>query len=109
MKKDEKFDKMNLMIHFESSFTNKSVGEAFFNFLKTEFNEEPWNFITDVNSIKKQKNKKEKILLIQKIIEKYIKDDSVSEINVSGKTKLEILTAFQIQEGNRRMGNRYTH
>jgi hypothetical protein len=37
--KTEKLDKRNFMIHFNSALTNKDVGDLFFKFLKSEFNE----------------------------------------------------------------------
>jgi hypothetical protein len=101
--KQSKFETTNLMIHFESAFTNKTVGETFFKFLKTEFNSEPWLFLTEASNIKEQKTEKEKIVLVQKIVEKYIKDGSSCEINVSGKTKTDFGKHTTSRRKHRRM------
>ena len=93
----EKFDKKNYMIHFESVFINKTVHDSFRSFLKTEFNEQPLDFLVEVEKFEKLTKIKEKIKKIHEIIEIYIKEDSKEEINISGKLKKQLLKQYEPQ------------
>jgi hypothetical protein len=96
--KEEKFDKKNYVIHFDSIYINETVQQSFLAFLKTEINEGPLNFLMDVKKLETLKKTKEKVELIHKIMEKYLKTDSKDEINISGKLKGEILSEFEVQK-----------
>jgi hypothetical protein len=85
----------NLMIHFNAALTKKAVGDLFLQFLKSEFNEEPWNFLNQVNSMKELKDKEEKLKMIEEIILCYLQKDSKFEINVSGKLKHEAYSKLE--------------
>jgi hypothetical protein len=93
--KQEKLDKRNFMIHFNAALTNKTVGNLFLKFLKSEFNEEPWNFLNQINLMKELKEKGEKMNKIEEIIQDYLLKDSKYEINVSGKLKTESNLKFK--------------
>jgi hypothetical protein len=93
----EKLDFENFVIHFNSSLTNKTVGDLFRKYLKSEFNSEPWDFLMKIKEMKNLTEVNEKIELIKNILKTYIHSDSQSEINISGKMKSELLSTFELQ------------
>eukprot|EP01080_Neovahlkampfia_damariscottae_P010931 gene10931-3637_t len=90
----------NYMIHYESAFSNKTVGEALRKHLSVEFNEEPFDFIMKINEMKNSHNTKEKIKLINDILDLYLQTGSEHEVNISGKSKKEIFSIFEEQKEN---------
>eukprot|EP01080_Neovahlkampfia_damariscottae_P010953 gene10953-3661_t len=93
----EKFDKKNYMIHFESIFINKIVHGSFRDFLKTEYNQQPLDFLMEIEKYKKLTKEKEQIKKIHEIVSIYLNEESKEEINISGKLKLELLDQYKPQ------------
>jgi hypothetical protein len=87
----------NFVIHFNSSLTNKTVGELFRKYLLSEFNSEPFDFLVKIKEMKILSNIQEKIEFIKIILNTYVHSDSKSEINISGKMKSELLSTFEVQ------------
>jgi hypothetical protein len=96
--KEEKVEKKNFVIHFDSIYVNETVQNSFKAFLKTEINDGPLNFLMDVKKLETLKKTKEKVQLLHEIVENYLKTDSKDEINISGKLKEEILSEFEAQK-----------
>eukprot|EP01080_Neovahlkampfia_damariscottae_P004083 gene4083-7372_t len=88
----------NLTIHFDSIFSNSHVHEEYHSFLKTEFNQEPLNFLSEAKKIQKVLDKKQQVSLVKSIMDEYIRVNSKSEINISHQVKETILQKFQPQE-----------
>jgi hypothetical protein len=86
-----------ITIHFDSIFKNNIVGESFHEFLKTEFNEEPWNFLKQVEAYKKIQKLEHKIVKIEEILTEYINPYAEHEINISGKSKIKLISNFEKQ------------
>jgi hypothetical protein len=85
-------DKDNIFVNFESSFEKEDIKLIFLDYLKTEFNVEPFNFLLDLKKLEKETDK---ITFVEYIIEKYILEGSPSEVNISGKCRSEILNDFE--------------
>jgi hypothetical protein len=87
----------NYVVHYGSIYTNKKVAEAFQTFLKQEHNQDTFNFLLEVNSLKQEENK---IKRCKEIIQKYINTGAPNEINLSVETKKFILSTFEPQLEN---------
>jgi hypothetical protein len=95
MKRTKSFEVKNFIVHFDAIFTNQELSKCFQQFLKSEFNEEPFLFL---NSVQQLSEKKEKTILIEKmllIVEDFLIPGSNREINVSGKSKIPILEFYE--------------
>jgi hypothetical protein len=92
--KNRNIKKEMYCVHFEASLTNKSVGDAFKDFLKTEFNEDSWNFLEEVKKLKEVKDKDQISTLCAKIFEIYFKDDSKFQLNISSESKENLKKNF---------------
>jgi hypothetical protein len=82
--------KEDFIVVFESSLKNKSVGSAFFQFLKSEFNEEPWIFLDEIQQLKEMKDETKILKKIKQLYETFIEEKSKCELNISS-TKRENL------------------
>jgi hypothetical protein len=88
--KKNKVKKEDFVIHFESSLTHRSVGNAFQDFLKTEFNQEPWEFIKEVQKLKEVKEKTQIYKKIESIYQTFIQVKSEKELNLSSVTRKKL-------------------
>ena len=99
MKRTQSFDVKNFIVHFDSVFTKPDVSKEFQNFLKSEFNEEPWLFMMEVKKQNSEEIQKDKKILIEttlKIIEEFLLDGSTKEINISGRSKKSIVETYEL-------------
>jgi hypothetical protein len=88
-------DKENILVNFESVFEKEEIKQIFLDYLKTEFNVEPFYFLLDLKKLEKET----KILtFVEYIIEKYILEGSPSEVNISGKCRTDILNDFENED-----------
>jgi len=94
----EVFNKAEYTIHFDSVFTNKKMNNAFKDFLATEHNLEPWNFLQDVISLETVTDPKEQLKKSKEISIRYIEEKGKDEINISGDTRNLITDALKKQE-----------
>jgi hypothetical protein len=97
---DDDFDLRNYTIPRESLFEYPDIGEAFYYFLKQEMNPEPWEFLQDVKFFKKLKSIKEKIKLMNEILELFILPGSTKLLNLSAHTKSKLLNSLNDQLEN---------
>jgi hypothetical protein len=95
--KNRNIKKEMYCVHFEASLTNKSVAEAFKEFLKTEFNEDSWNFLEEVKKLKETKEKEEITNCCVKIFERYLSDESKFQLNISSESKENLKKNFNFQ------------
>eukprot|EP01080_Neovahlkampfia_damariscottae_P002120 gene2120-1986_t len=94
-----KVDKTKYILLFESIYTNDEVGDAFQDYLKTEYNEEPLKFLRAVLALKTSKEEfKYSIEPVKAIMKNYIVDGAPYEVNISFKTKDKLLQQFKPQE-----------
>jgi hypothetical protein len=96
-RKEKKLDKEKFIVNFKAIYTCSLLNTNFSNFLASEFNVEPLNFLWDVKKIETMQNIAEIIVHIQKILDTYIVHNSPCEINISGKSKIDILELFSSQ------------
>jgi hypothetical protein len=97
MKKFSSFSLENYELLFSSVFTNETVKTAFKNFLKSEFNLEPFLFILEVEELESIAPEKQLQKSIS-ILKKYIQDEAEFQINISFDKKKEILKLYEIQQ-----------
>jgi hypothetical protein len=97
VRKEKNIKKENFIINFKAIYTCPQLNTSFTKFLSSEFNNEPLNFLWDVKKIEIMENIEEIILHVQKIFENYIFQNSPCEINISGKSKHDILEEFSKQ------------
>jgi hypothetical protein len=93
--KVSKADKEKIMINFQSASEKEDIGEIFLKFLKSEFNQEPWLFLKEIKKLDSLKDEDEISKQVNYLMDTYIKDNSVSEVNISGKSKRELLQDFE--------------
>jgi hypothetical protein len=96
----KEFNHKNFVLHFESIFIEKEIGNEFHSFLKSEFNEEPWLFLFCLKELSHIKDKKIAIQKSKKIVEEFLMEKSIYEINISGKSKITILEQYHLQKLN---------
>ena len=96
----EAFNKNEYTVHFDSVFKNKKMGSAFKDFLATEHNIEPWNFLQDVLTVEGTTNSKEKMKKTKEIIKNYIEPGSKDEINISSDIRGALLNTFKEHENS---------
>jgi hypothetical protein len=82
--KDYKYD-------FDSLYENKKTKKYVIKFMEKSFISENHYFLESVHNFKNQKNLNLKKELVKNIIEKYIEDDSLYEINLPSRIKNNIL------------------
>jgi hypothetical protein len=97
MKKFSSFSLENYELLFSSVFTNETVKTAFKNFLRSEFNLEPFLFILEVEELETIAPEKQLQKSIS-ILKKYIQDEAEFQINISFDKKKEILKLYEIQQ-----------
>jgi hypothetical protein len=90
----KEFDHLNFSLHFESVFIEKEIGNAFSEFLKTEFNQEPWKFLCKLKELGNLKDFTAFKDNSKKIILDFINEGSPNEINISGKSKLTLMENY---------------
>jgi hypothetical protein len=95
------FDITTYTIEFESIFIHNDLEDAFYNFLKTEFNTEPFECIKRIDAFQKIDSKKEKVEKLSKFIEEFINEGSEKEVNISKETKQEIFKNLGSQLSNK--------
>lgn len=83
-----------------SFLTIKSIGDAFFEYLKKEVNQEPLEFLLETQNFKKDKSE-EDIQLFYKLYNNFIKIKCQKQINLSGKTVKEIEKFIKEHETNK--------
>jgi hypothetical protein len=88
------FDKSIYVLHFNSAFVEKDIGQEFHSFLKSEMNEEPWLFLMELKELQKSTVIDEFLSFSKKIIDHHILDKSKYEINLHGNTKTCVLDFF---------------
>ena len=71
---------------------------AFKEFLISEHNLEPWNFLQSVLSLETLTDVKEKIKKSTEIFNKFIEVGSKEEINISGDTREKLIKTFETQK-----------
>jgi hypothetical protein len=91
----KEFNHLQFVLHFDSIFLEKEIGKEFHTFLKTELNEEPWIFLCELKELKSFKEEKLFIEESTRIINEFISQNSLREINISGKSKLTLTEHFQ--------------
>jgi len=96
----ETFNKAEYTVHFDSVFTNKKMSGAFKDFLVTEHNLEPYNFLQEIISLENTTNPKEQMKKVKDIIKQYIETGSKKEINISGDIRNAILETFKTHENS---------
>ena len=96
----ESFNKNEYTVHFDSVFTNKKMASGFKDFLASEHNVEPWNFLQDVLTLEGTSNGKDQLKKAKEIIKNYIAVGSKNEINISGDIRSEITENFKTQENS---------
>jgi hypothetical protein len=79
--------KEDFIVLFEASLKNKNIGSAFFEFLKSEFNEEPWIFLDEVQQLKEMKDETKILKRINQLYETFIEEKSKYELNISSTTR----------------------
>jgi hypothetical protein len=95
------FDITTYTIEFESIFIHSDLEEAFFIFLKSEFNTEPFECIKRIDALKKIDSNKEKLEKTLKFIEEFIQEGSDKEVNISKETKQELFKNIESQLSNK--------
>jgi hypothetical protein len=86
------FDVTKYQIIYNSVFESEEVKQSFHKHLKEEFNDEQFEFLLEVQKFKKEVEKEQKLKLFFHILETFIFDGSKCELNLSGKTKTDILS-----------------
>jgi hypothetical protein len=94
--KDNEFNHLQFVLHFESIFLEKEIGKEFHSFLKTELNEEPWIFLNELIELKFIKDEKIFMEESSRIIKEFISVNSHREINISGKSKSTLVDQVQL-------------
>jgi hypothetical protein len=98
MKKETKlFDIKAFDIKFQSIFIKKEIGDYFFEFLKKEFNTEPFLCIKEIDELSTLKTNKELIEKIKFIKNNFIIEEAPQEINASGFIKKELIQIIDKQ------------
>jgi hypothetical protein len=90
-------DKRNYSLIFNSIFTNETIQKSFLKFLSKELNREPFEFIIEVETLKKNQKLIEKS---ENLYLKYIKEYSSHEINISDEYKKYFKEYFEKNEKN---------
>ena len=99
LKKNSVVDKSKYIILFDSVFTKREVGDAFEAYLKTEYNEEPLKFLRAVRELRLSKEDPSNLIdSVKSILKNYVVDGAPYEVNISFKTKDDILKKFKVQE-----------
>jgi hypothetical protein len=78
-------------INFESVFIKPEIEKAFFEFLETENNIEPFLCLKEIERIEKLEKIEDILESLKKMKDVYLSESSDSEVNISGKTKSEFL------------------
>jgi hypothetical protein len=94
MKSSTEFDLSNYIIRFESLFKVPDIAVAFYEFLKTEFNTDNWDFITSLQILDKlceKKNSKKILTHVNLICTTFIVEKAPKEIHIGKAHKEEIL------------------
>jgi hypothetical protein len=95
--KRDSFDISKYSIQYQSVFEVKEIQDSFYNHLKTEFNTEPFDCILEINSLKELKSDKEIISKCNEIVDKYLRNTSKKEVNISGDSKLRLFSKLEKQ------------
>jgi hypothetical protein len=96
---DKEFDLSNYIIRFESLFLVPEIAVNFYEFLKTEFNTDNWDFITSLQMLNKlcqKKNTKKIITHVQLICNTFIVEKAPKEIHIAKAHKEEILKQISL-------------
>ena len=96
----EVFNKAQYTVHFDSVFSNKKMSSAFKDFLATEHNVEPWNFLQHVLTLESISDSKEKTKKTKEIIKSYVEVNSEFEINISGDIRDGVTNTFKTNENS---------
>eukprot|EP01080_Neovahlkampfia_damariscottae_P005650 gene5650-9466_t len=90
----KKYNKESHMLKFSSVFSNDKVKEHFQHFLKSEFNEEPFNCLLEIDELEKLQEEKSIIKKSISILKVYLMDNSKQAVNISSEKKIELLNKF---------------
>jgi hypothetical protein len=88
------------MIQFDTTLNNPLIGKYFEKYLETEFNVEPWRFLTEIKKLENSKNNKECIQRISYILEHFVNEGSDKQVNISGRLRKELIHNFSPQVKN---------
>jgi hypothetical protein len=94
----ESFDASDFVIQFKAIFLIEELGAAWYNFLKTEYNSENWEFILQLSELEKLQKKKNHTKILKQlefIISQFIAPESPKEILVGRTHKKKILEETQ--------------
>jgi tetratricopeptide (TPR) repeat protein len=99
MKTDEEvcpiYDSSKYRLKYHTIYENKEIENAFYEFLKTEFNTMPLDFLRDFDKFEQKKTGAEKSAHLKYICETYINVNSEKELNLSGKDRKVVLKEIQ--------------
>jgi hypothetical protein len=104
---DTEINPFDYIIHFESAFKRKTIGETFHEFLKTEESEKDWLYLTSFKRFESTKEKKQKLEIFKTILQDFLLDSSTFEVDLSKKYKSlaqEFYESFML-ENNQRQSN----
>lgn len=81
-------------INFSSVFSVKEIQDAFILHLESESNQEPYEFLVEINNMS-QKNNQETLDKFYYIIETYLLDTSPKQININSILKTNIMNIYK--------------
>eukprot|EP01080_Neovahlkampfia_damariscottae_P011033 gene11033-3739_t len=88
---DEKLDGSKYILKYDAVWFFDDIEEAFYEHLKTEYNESPMDFIREFKEVNREMSDVEKIDITRRFVSEYIKPQAPNELNISGKARNKIL------------------
>eukprot|EP01080_Neovahlkampfia_damariscottae_P005916 gene5916-9746_t len=93
---EEKIDLTKYRLKYTSIYEFKELEKVFYQFLETEYNNYPLDYIRDCrDKIKEKMSDKEAIAAAKHLMETYIQVKSPMELNLSGKDRVKLLKEFE--------------
>eukprot|EP01080_Neovahlkampfia_damariscottae_P012884 gene12884-7305_t len=91
----KKVNKENYIVNFEAALSKKEIAIVFENFLKSEFNQEPWLYLQQVKELHELKEENRIITKIESITENFLQKNSKNELNISYELQKKTLTLLK--------------
>jgi len=92
-----KFDISVYTIEFKSIFLYKDIQQQFVEFLETEYNQEPFFAVLEINELNELTESESIIKKCKEIVKKYLTIGSDFEVNISQETKDNLMSSLKKQ------------